>query len=98
MDQIRPTFGAVTPTTVTTTETTENKEIRPEVGAIWQQTSKNNNEFLNIRLKLSKKLLKELLETSEEEVAVNLIAFPNRNKEGISTRPSYRIYEEKKRV
>lgn len=93
MSQVKPTFGA------TLNPESENKPIddRSEIGAIWERTSKNNFEFLTIQLKLSVGKLKELLQTTEEEVAVNLVAFPNRHKEGVASRPSYRIFEEKKR-
>ena len=76
---------------------TDNKP-RTEIGAIWKSISKNNNEFLNIRLKLTKEVLTQLLSSTEnEEVNVSFVAFPNKTNDGISSRPVYRIYEETKR-
>ena len=91
----KPTFGA---TQATNTGTTPQKEYRPEMGAIWEKTSKENTTFMNIRLKLSKAKIQELLAAAEgDEVSVNFVAFPNRNKSA-DNQPSFRIFEEKKRV
>jgi len=87
----RPTFGA-TPNI----DPTDDK--RQEVGAIWTRTTKSNSEFLSIKLNITKELLKQLSETTEEIVSVNLVAFPNRYKDGNDTRPDFRIYEERKRI
>ena len=91
--QTRPTFGVTPPTPGPTAE-----QQRQEIGAIWSRTSKVNTEFLSIKLNITKEFLKQLSETTEEVVSVNLIAFPNRFKDEAPNRPDFRIYEEKKRI
>lgn len=90
----KPNFGSGT-TTVTSTENTTAK--REEVGAIWKRFSKNgNHEFMAI--KISKSKLKELLDkASETEDNVSLVAFINKNQNGDTKRPSFRIFEEEKK-
>lgn len=82
----RPTFGAGQPKQI--------KQERPEIGAIWEKISKSNSKYMNIRLKLSKKKLMDLLNSNEEVISVNLIAFPNRDVKENTNRPNFRIYEE----
>ncbi len=91
--QQRPTFGATLPTPGPNAE-----QQRSEIGAIWSRTSKTNSEFLSIKLNITKEFLKQLAETNEETVSVNLVAFPNRFKDEAPNRPDFRIYEEKKRI
>jgi len=71
---------------------------RPEVGAIWENTTKSQSKYMNIRFKLPKSELLKLIEDStldtEGKVTVSFIAFPNKNEEPNSKRPSFRIYQE----
>lgn len=91
MNNQRPTFGVVQ-----SAKTTE--PMRPEVGAIWQQISKANKPYFNIKLNISKSKLQELIAAANgEEINFNLIAFPNDRKENGDNRPAFRIYEEIKR-
>lgn len=95
----RPTFGV--PTATPPQESEEKTTVaarRDELGAIWERTSKANEKYMNIRLKLPVSKLKQLLEEAEgEEVAVNLVGFKNKTAHEAPNRPIYRIYEEKKR-
>lgn len=90
---IKPTFGA----TVNATSVPTNS--RPEIGAIWQRSSKvSNKDFLSVKLNISKKKLQELLAASTgEEINLSLVAFPNEYKEAGDNRPAFRVYEETKR-
>lgn len=90
----KPNFGTGSTATVTSTETTQKRE---EVGAIWKRLSKNgNHEFMAI--KISRAKLKELLDkTTETDDSVSLVAFTNKNQNGDSKRPSFRIFEEEKK-
>lgn len=87
--KVRPTFGVKPP------EVVENKSKsgRPEMGAVWKKISKNNTEYMNIRLKLSKEKLQELLKETSDVVSINFVAFPNDTALG-SNRPNFRVYEE----
>jgi uncharacterized protein (DUF736 family) len=85
---VRPTFGVGQPQ--------QQKQERPEIGAIWERTSKSNNKYMNIRLKLPKQKLQELLNETGDTVSVNLVAFPNRDIKENTNRPNFRIYEELK--
>lgn len=88
---IKPTFGA-------TPNATSAPVTRPEIGAIWERSSKANKPYLNVKLNLPKSKLQQLLATaSGEEVNLSLVAFPNEYKETGDNRPSFRIYEEMKR-
>lgn len=49
---------------------------------------------MNIRLKLPKEKVKELLNNEGDVIAFNLIAFPNNTTKENSNRPSFRVYEE----
>jgi uncharacterized protein (DUF736 family) len=91
----RPTFGSILNST--STNSTEEKKEK-EIGAIWSRTTKSNSKFLSIKLNITKEQLKQLAETTEDVVSVNLVAFPNRYKEESDNRPDFRIYEERKRV
>lgn len=92
MNNVKPTFGA------TPNATTIPKQERPEVGAIWERSSKANKPYLNVKLNLPKSKLQQLLATaSGEEVNLSLVAFPNEYKETGDNRPAFRIYEESKR-
>lgn len=94
----KPTFGANTTTTTPNTELADKRKQRPEVGQIWNKQSKTNNlNYMTIRLKVTKEKLKEMLNQEPNafgEVSLNLVAFPNKNQEGLDKRPSFRIYEE----
>lgn len=71
------------------------RKDRPEVGAIWQRQAKTTgNEFLSLKLKLTKEKLQKLLTNEDEVVEVSFVAFPNKFKEGNPKRPSFRIYDE----
>lgn len=83
---VRPTFGA--------NQTKQTKKDRPEIGAIWERMSKSNFKYMNIRLKLSKKKLLDLINSNEEVISVNLVAFPNKDLKENTNRPNFRIYEE----
>lgn len=89
----RPTFGGTPTTETTTTEKTK----RSEAGAVWNRVTKNNTEFLSIKLKFTKEFLKKLTELNQDEVAVNYVAFPNDYKKDNQTRPDFKVYEEQKR-
>lgn len=93
MDNVKPTFGA------TPNATSAPVNTRPEIGAIWERSSKASNKpYLNVKINLSKSKLQQLLATaSGEEVNLTLVAFPNEYKETGDNRPSFRIYEEMKR-
>jgi uncharacterized protein (DUF736 family) len=70
---------------------------RPEVGAIWERsTSINNKRYLKLKLNFSKEKLQKILDSSEEEVNLTLVAFRNEYKEVGDNRPTFRIYEELK--
>lgn len=74
----------------------EQRKLRPEVGAIWKRTSKQNGgEYMTIRLRLTKERLEELLLIAEEgqEVEYDLVSFPNSREEN-DRRPSFRVYED----
>jgi len=86
----RPTFGAKVPEQVEI----KSKSDRPEMGAVWKKLSKNNTEYMNIRLKLSKEKLQELLKEEGDVVSVNFVAFPNRTVTESPNRPNFRVYEE----
>lgn len=89
---VKPTFGATANSTFAPTQ------ARPEVGAVWQQQSKADTPYLNIKLNIPKsKLLEMIAGTATEEVKVSLVAFPNKHKENGDNRPDFRIYEETKR-
>ena len=49
---------------------------------------------MNIRLKLPKEKVKELLSTEGDVISFNLIAFPNSSTKENSNRPNFRVYEE----
>lgn len=89
----KPTFGAATPSTVETTT----GQKREEVGCIWKRLSKNgNHEFMAIKITRAK--LKELLDKAPEGTdSVHLVAFTNKNQNGDSKRPAFRIFEEEKK-
>lgn len=75
------------------------KPFRQEVGAIWEKISKEKqNPFMNIRFRMSKERLQELVNSAEisedGKVSINFVAFPNRGKEDNPKRPDHRIYEE----
>lgn len=90
----KPTFGAGSTTTVTSTPSTPKRE---EIGAIWKRLSKNgNHEFMAI--KISKAKLKELLDkSSETDDSVSFVAFTNKSQNGDNKRPAFRIFEEEKK-
>ena len=91
MAKIKPSFGV-------TQNTVVNDDARKEVGVVWNRQAQTSNfQFLSIRMELTKEVLRKMLESTEEVVPLNLVAFPNRFKEGQDNRPDYRIYEEKKR-
>ena len=93
MDNNRPTFGVNT-ATVPTTEGATNK--RTESGAIWKRvSSRDNSEFLSIRLKLSKERLQALLAKTGDTVDVGFVAFNNPFKNEGPKRPDFRVYEDK---
>lgn len=89
----RPTFGGTAKPAAAATD----KPKRDEAGAIWSRTTKNNTEFLSIKLKFSKDFLKKLTELNQEEVSVNYVAFPNDYKKDNQTRPDFKVYEEQKK-
>lgn len=93
MDKVKPTFGA------TPNSTNAPTNSRPEIGAIWERSSKTNNKpYLNVKLNIPKSKLQQILATaSGEEVNLSLVAFPNEYKETGDNRPAFRIYEEMKR-
>lgn len=78
-------------------ELIEERRQRPEIGAIWTRKAKTSNmEFLKLRIRLTKEQLSQLaLSSDEEQVTVELVAFPNTYKDSNDKRPSYRIYEAK---
>jgi uncharacterized protein (DUF736 family) len=93
----KPTFGVATPIQEEkTTESVADKSFRPEVGAVWRRQSRNNTEYMNIKLELTKEKLQNLLQVIKEgeTVQVNLVAFPNKTHNGNASRPNFRIYEE----
>jgi uncharacterized protein (DUF736 family) len=89
---VKPTFGA------TAVASTSPIQQRAEMGAVWQQNSKADLPYLNIKLNMPKsKLLELIASTTTEEVKVSFVAFPNKHKETGDNRPDFRIYEETKR-
>lgn len=97
----KPTFGVPQATQTTTevkTEVVDQRKTRPEVGQIWNKQSRTNNlNYMTIRLRVTKEKLQELLNkpvNEHGEVDLNLVAFPNKNQQGVDRRPSFRIYEE----
>lgn len=89
--KVRSTFGAKAPNQ---SVTTDSNGTRPEVGAVWKKISKNNTEYMNIRLKISKQKLESLLKEDGDVVSVSFIAFPNDTIANNSNRPNFRVYEE----
>jgi uncharacterized protein (DUF736 family) len=89
----RPTFGVNSPE-VKPMENSEDKSFRPEVGAVWKRQSRNNTEYMSIKLELTKEKLQSLLLKEGETIQVNFIAFPNKTHNGNTSRPNFRIYEE----
>jgi hypothetical protein len=91
----KSTFGA---TPVINEQLQEARKSRPEVGAIWKNSSKNNNEFMTIKLNMPRTKLLALIENAQSDengnVSVALIAFPNKNQDGNVRRPAFRVYEE----
>lgn len=82
---------------------------RPEAGAIWKRNAKNGQEFLTLKLELSKEQLETLISNMQtveymqggEKVTkvvstINFVAFTNKNQGGDGRKPAYRIYEEYK--
>ena len=96
----KPTFGVAAPVQeASSTVELESKlatGFRPEVGAVWRRQSRNNTEYMNIKLELTKEKLQNLLQVIKEgeTVQVNLVAFPNKTHNGNASRPNFRIYEE----
>ena len=92
----KSTFGA-TPNPVDE-QLAEARKSRPEVGAIWKNSTKNNSEFMTIKLNLPKSKLLSIVENAKQDengnVSVALVAFPNKNQDGNSRRPAFRVYEE----
>jgi uncharacterized protein (DUF736 family) len=89
----RPTFGVNAPE-IKVIETSEDKSFRSEVGAVWKRQSRNNTEYMNIKLELTKEKLQSLLQKEGETIQVNFVAFPNKTHNGNMSRPNFRIYEE----
>lgn len=87
----KPNFGAGT------AKVSSSPAKREEIGAIWKRLSKNgNHEFMAIKIPRSK--LKEILDkTPETEDNVSLVAFTNKNQNGDTKRPAFRIFEEEKK-
>jgi len=91
----RPTFGVTTPVQEQRpTQSSEDKSYRPEMGAVWKRQSRNNMEYMSIKLSLTKDMLRDLLSKEGDLIQVNLVAFPNKSQNGNMSRPSFRIYEE----
>lgn len=92
----KPNFVANGVNTVPGEELTEARSTRPELGAAWTRFSKNKNmEYMNVRLKMTKELLNKYLSSSkDEEVYINLVAFPNKHKGDNPKRPAFRLFEE----
>ena len=90
--KVKPTFGA--PQVETEVKPLEDKSFRPEVGAVWERQSRNNMDYLSIKLELTKEKLQTLLSKEGDIVRVNLVAFPNKTHNGNLNRPNFRIYEE----
>jgi uncharacterized protein (DUF736 family) len=96
----KPTFGvSLGPKQEGSYEDIQKKRSeRPEVGAIWENTTKSQSKYMNIRFKIPKSELLKLIEDSsldnEGKVTVSFIAFPNKKEEPNSKRPSFRIYKE----
>ena len=92
----KSTFGVTPP--VIDEELSKARKTRPELGAIWKNSSKNNSEFMTIKLNMPKSKLQKILETAKVDengnVSVGLIAFPNKNQDGNIKRPAFRVYEE----
>lgn len=89
MNNLKPTFGA-------RLTTSENKQTRLEIGAVWQKNTKANKPYLNIKVTLSKNKIKELLTASEEEVNLTFVGFLNETKVEGDNRPTFRLFEEQR--
>ena len=97
----RSTFG-VEPATQVNVGTEEQKEVTKqwaiEYGAAWSSQSKNNEEFLKIKLNVPKtEIQKALAESTGDTVALSFVSFVNKNQNGNPARPKYRIYPDKKK-
>jgi uncharacterized protein (DUF736 family) len=88
----KPTFGVSAP--IQESKPEEKSNSRPEIGAVWKRQSKNNMEYMSIKLELTKEKLQSLLLKEGETIQVNFIAFPNKTHNGNNSRPNFRIYEE----
>lgn len=79
-------------------ELTRKRSERPEIGAMWDKTSKKSGmQFYTLKVTLTKDKIEELVSqiTRGGEVAtLEMVAFPCSKKEDNSRRPAYRIFEE----
>jgi len=96
-NNIKPTFGQTSVTTTAASNVPVNE--RKEAGAIWEHTYKASNKFLSIKLNMSKKSLQELLakSTTDEDISIGFVAFPNKSQNGDPKRPTFRIFEDQKK-
>lgn len=78
---------------------TQEKSEREELGAIWEKTSRADRKFMNVRFKIDKQKLMDMINNSTEgdKVKLSFVAFPNDNHDGVDSRPNFRIYESKDR-
>lgn len=81
----RPKFGSQTQS-----NNFSKPEERQEIGAIWKRTTRDNRDYLTIKIGNIFKL-QELLKDKEE---INLIAFSNKTKS--EKGPNFIIFEENK--
>lgn len=109
MDNVKPVFntnsnvasGTTTnPGTVASNPRLEGliqeRRQRAEVGAAWSRVSKvSGNKFLKLRFNRTQlvELLNRTSTSSDENVTVDFVAFPNSSSEENSKRPVYRIFE-----
>lgn len=89
----KPTFGVTVGVDSASVDLA--RKQRPEIGAIWERSSKNGVNYLNIKLKLPRELLLDMLNNYVDEIIpINLVAFINKNKDDNPKRPTFRIYQE----
>lgn len=98
MENVRPTFGNKTVSDGATSELTEQRRSRQELGAAWERHSNTKDmTYFTIRLRYTREQLLALLEATpdmEGKLVQDLVAFPNKTNEGNPKRPAYRIYPE----
>lgn len=75
---------------------TERRKNRKETGAIWTKTGMKGTNFHTIKVKLSQEQIERLVIQLEnnEEISLDLVAFPCKGGEPNGRKPTYRIFSD----